>query len=118
MTVLPGTYPLPVPQRATLRQKIRIKANGNLIEAYAQIYNNARRTTKILDLDVEWITRSETVDGETWCEFDLVAPWTDTQNVTRNGFWDLLIVTIATGERSYYLEGPAVVDPGLTVAGP
>lgn len=64
------------------------------------------RTKKLLDFSIEWIDQ---VNGE----FDLVGDSADTEAVTNDGYWDLLVV-YPSGESDYWLRGQALVSNGYT----
>ena len=81
---------------------------------------NSRRSKKLLELTTEWVDRAEVVPDtdpvEYKARFRLTADWTLTRLVKASGKWDLLVIDDATGERDYWLEGDAILDPGYTEA--
>lgn len=104
--VTPGTWNITIPRRATFRQRFQLPFNCTGHSLYAQMWTTVRRTRKLMDFSVEWIDQ---VNGD----FELVADSIDTQNVSRNGYWDLLVVA-PSGESDYWIRGTATVDQGYT----
>jgi len=126
MTIIAAVYNLTIPQGATFRQRIRLPFDCSQVEVFAQVWDK-RRTTKLLDFEVEWIDRQEEVPDSDPAEyrgvFDLEAPWDDTLAVPgvglkliQVGIWDLLVVRDDNCERDYYLQGAVFVDPRATEA--
>lgn len=127
---LPLRYDITIPQRATFRERIQLPIDCTDREVAAQVWEvrNGQRVAKILDFAVDWISRSTpvtvTVDGEevevVYGDFYLVGAWQQTSTVLRQGVWDLLVVDGAShaqpGERTYWLEGTASLNPGMTEA--
>ena len=114
MTIRPATYDLVVPQRATLEQEFTLPFSCVGKTVLAQIYS-ARRAELLLQLTTVWVDREEEpTPGVFKGRFKLRADWEETAIVTKDGEWDLLVIDDATGDRSYYLEGKAVLDVGLT----
>ncbi len=107
MTIKPATYNLRIPQRATLRLGIKLPFSCVGKTLVAQVWNSEKRTTKYLDCTIEWI-------DQTLGQFDLVADRHTTELVTKDGFWDLLVIDDATDEADYWLEGKAILDIGLS----
>ncbi len=108
--IRPGRHDITIPQRATFREPLRLKANGaplNLTgyEARAQVWDR-RRTVQYAELQIDWIDRAQG-------RFDLVLNPPATTAVIKDAYWDLLL-TQPDGERYYWLEGRAYVDAGLT----
>lgn len=127
---LPLRYDITIPQRATLRERIQLPIDCTDREVAAQVWEvrNGQRVAKILEFEVDWVSRATpmtvTVDGEevevVYADFYLVGAWQQTSNVLRQGVWDLLVVDGETqerpGERTYWLEGTASLNPGMTEA--
>jgi hypothetical protein len=108
VTVKPATYDLRIPQRATLRERFKLPFSCVGRTVVAQIWN-ARRSSLLLTLDVEWIDQAEG-------EFYLYASRADTRPITKAGIWDLLVLDDADPENEgdYWLEGAAVLDTGVS----
>lgn len=104
--VTPGVYDIKIPRRATFRQRFQLPFDCTNHQLYAQVWTTVRRTKKLLDFSIEWIDQA---NGE----FDLVGDSMDTEAVTNDGYWDLLVV-YPDGESDYWLRGQAVVDNGYT----
>jgi len=109
--VRPATYTLRVPQRATLEEPITLKAGGEplVLTGYtvlAQIWKDEKRRTKIADLTVVYVNRSL---GQIKLRLDR----DQTREITKGGYWDMLVIEPG-GDADYWLEGPVVLDPGLT----
>ena len=114
MSVVPATYDLQIPQRATFVQEFTLPFDCTLKTVVAQVWN-ARRTEMLLELETVWVSRKETVSAGVFLgRFKLRAEWDETAVVTKSGEWDLLVMDEATGDREYYLQGKAIVDPGYT----
>lgn len=117
MTIQPATYPLVIPQRASLREKIRFPYDGRGVEVFAEAWDSDKKRKKFLSLNVEWVNRYEEYDPEDETKIRstiiLSAPWEETKTVTKNGYWDLLWVW-PDGLRDYILEGPAIVNRNAT----
>lgn len=101
----PARYDLPIYQRASFRRRFKLPFNCTGHEVEAQVWS-ARRVTKLVQFDVEWVDREKG-------EFDLVADFSQTRSVTRNGEWDLMVI-YPNGERYYWVEGAALFDRGYT----
>lgn len=71
----------------------------------AQVWKEKRRSL-LFEFTVEWINRS-------LGKFYLVASYADTTKMVKNGVWDLMVV-YPNGERFYWIEGNAIIDPGVT----
>lgn len=104
----PGRRDITIPQRATFRERMRLKADGAPLNAtgyelVAQIWDR-RRTTKYADLSVVWIDRAQGL-------FELVLQYPATTAVVKDGRWDLLVIEPG-GDRYYWLEGNAYLDVG------
>ena len=99
-------YDITISQRATFRQRMRLKAGGVPVNAtgyqlVAQVWDR-RRLTKYADLTVQWIDQAAGL-------FELLIQYPATTLVTQDGQWDLL-VTEPGGDRYYWLEGNAYLD--------
>lgn len=110
-TVIPFTYSLVIPQRATLRTTFRLPFDGRGKSVYAQVWKDFSRRTLILDLDVEVIERTPRFVVEVQAE------WEDTALVKRDAVWDLLVVN-ADGTREHWISGPASLSEAVTEATP
>jgi len=104
--ITPGVYPINIPRRATFRQRFQLPFDCTGHELYAQAWTTVRRTKKLLDFSIEWVDQVEGI-------FDLVADSVDTQKVSGDGYWDLLVV-YPNNESDYWVRGPATVDLGYT----
>lgn len=102
-TVVPGVYDLIIPQRATLRKTITLPALSSVSGIYAKIFSDEKRTRPILDLDVEIIETSPKY------KIILKAEWDETRAITKDGFWDLLVVYSDT-TRDHFLTGAAILS--------
>ena len=120
MTILPAKYNITIPQRATFRIQITLPFDCTNYTVEAQVWDKVR-LRKYLDFDVEWVDRAEVVPDTDPVEykgrFNLFADWEDTSLVRESGQWDLLVVDDISGDRYYYLEGTAKLDPGYTGLG-
>lgn len=106
--ISPARRDITINQRATFRQRMRLKAGGQPINAtgyqlVAQVWDR-RRTTKYADLSVVWIDQATGL-------FELLLQYPNTTAVTKDGCWDLLVIEPG-GDRYYWLEGTAFLDPG------
>jgi hypothetical protein len=126
MSSVAPVYNLTITQGATFRQRFRLPFDCSAVEAYAQVWDK-RRTTKLLDLTVEWIDRAEVVPDSDPAEYrgvlELVADWEDTaalpgagKKLVEVGIWDLLVVQDSNCEREPWLQGVVFVDPRATEA--
>lgn len=108
-TINPAVFDLLIPQRATLRERIRLPFDGTGRSAYAQVWKNLKRSELVLELDV-------TVNGRT-PKFDITigAEWEQTRLISRDAVWDLLVVN-ADGSRDHWLTGSAVLSARVTEA--
>jgi hypothetical protein len=114
MSIQPATYDLVIPQRATFEQEFTLPFDCNGKTVLAQVYS-ARRAEMLLEMETVWIDRAELVSvGVYKGRFRLRADWEETAVITKDGEWDLLVIDDATGDRFYYLEGKAILDPGIT----
>jgi hypothetical protein len=109
--IRPATYTLRVPQRATLEESLVLKAGGVAVNltgftVLASIWRNEKRTEKLADLTVTYVNRATG-------SIKLSLSRAQTRAITRSGFWDLLVIE-PSGAADYWLEGPAVLDVGLT----
>lgn len=110
-TVIPATYKLVIPQRATLRQRFRLPFDGTGKTPYAQIWKNYKRTTLILQLDVTILANTPKLD------LVLGADWNESRLINQEAVWDLLVVNADT-TRDHWLTGPVVISYRVTEAGP
>lgn len=109
--ISPATYSLRIPQRATLEELITLKAGGSPVNltgftVLAQIWEDERRQAKLADLTVTYVNRAAG-------QIKLSLTRAQTRLITRPGFWDLLVIE-SGGAADYWLEGPAVLDLGLS----
>jgi hypothetical protein len=109
--IRPANYTLHIPQRATLEEPITLKAGGVALNltgytVLAQIWKDENRRTKLADLTVTYVNR---VLGQ----IKLSLTRAQTRLITQNCFWDLLVIEPG-GAADYWLEGLAMLDPGLT----
>lgn len=109
--ISPATYSLRVPQRATLEESLVLKAGGQPVNltgytVLASIWKDEKRREKLADLTVVYVNRAA---GSIKLRLDRAG----TRAITRSGFWDLLVIEPG-GDADYWLEGPAVLDVGLT----
>jgi hypothetical protein len=115
--IVPATYNLRIPQRATFRQEFTLPFDCTGKTVLAQVYNS-RRTKLLLAFTTAWVDRAEEVPDtdpqEYRGRFRLEADWELTREVKASGKWDLLVIDDATDERDFYLEGDAVLDLGYT----
>lgn len=108
--IRPARYDITIPQRATFRKRMRLKANGAAVNAtgyqlVAQVWDR-RRLTKYADLTVVWIDQATGL-------FELVLQYPGTTAVVKDGCWDLLVIQ-PDGDRYFWLEGNAYLDQGLS----
>lgn len=129
---LPLRYDITIHQRATFRERIQLPIDCSDREVVAQVWQarNGKRVSKLLDLSVEWLSRAEPVEvteaGVTttvvYADFYLTCDWASTASLTKQGIWDLLVVDGQTfetpGARTYWLEGLANLNQGMTEVGP
>jgi hypothetical protein len=127
---LPLRYDITIPQRATFRERVQIPLDCTDREVKAQVWEvrNGKRFTKLMDLQVVWVNRAVTIDvvvngvatPTVYGDFWLVGSWQNTATVQRQGVWDLLVIDgpslARAGERTYWLEGTALFNPGMTEA--
>jgi hypothetical protein len=108
--IRPARHDITIPQRATFRKRLRLKAGGVPLNAtgyqlVAQVWDR-RRTTKYADLTVAWIDQATGL-------FELVLQYPGTTAVVKDGCWDLLVIEPG-GDRYFWLEGNAYLDQGLS----
>lgn len=119
--ITPAVYNLRIPQRASFRQEFTLPFDCSAKTVAGQVWND-RRSRLLLQFATVWIDRAEEVPDTDPVQykgrFRLEADWESTRLVKSSGQWDLLVVDDTTGERDYYLEGIAVLDPGYTEAEP
>jgi hypothetical protein len=101
--IRPARRDITIPQRATYRQRMRLRLNATGYQLVAQVWDR-RRTTKYADLTVVWIDQATGL-------FELVLQYPSTTAVTKDGVWDLLVIQ-PDGDRYYWLEGAAYLDIG------
>lgn len=101
----PARYDITIYQRATKRIRFTLPFDCTGYSIEAQIWS-IRRVQKYIDFDVEWIDQA---GGE----FDLVADFSQTRLLSKNGKWDLMVIS-PSGDRDYWVEGDAIMDPGFT----
>jgi hypothetical protein len=109
--ICPASYALRVPQRATLEELITLKAGSSAVNltgytVLAQIWEDERRRTKLVDLTVTYVNRAQG-------QIKLSLTRQQTRLIDRPGYWDMLVIEPG-GAADYWLEGPAVLDQGLT----
>jgi hypothetical protein len=109
--IRPATYTLRIPQRATLEESLILKAGGVAVNltgytVLASIWKDDKRRAKLVDLTVTHVNRSAG-------SIKLSLSRAQTRAITSGGFWDLLVIEPG-GAADYWLEGPAVLDVGLT----
>ena len=108
--IKPARYDITIPQRATFRKRLRLKADGQPLNAtgyqlVAQVWDR-RRLTKYADLTVVWIDQATGL-------FELVQQYPGTTAVVKDGLWDLLVIEPG-GDRYFWLEGNAYLDQGMS----
>ena len=108
--IRPARRDITIPQRATYRERMRLKAGGAPLNAtgyqlVAQVWDR-RRLTKYADLTVAWIDQAMGL-------FELVLQYPGTTAVVKDGVWDLLVIEPG-GDRYFWLEGNAYLDQGLS----
>ena len=104
--VTPPLYDITIPRRATFRQRFQLPFDCTGHELYGQVWTTVRRTRKLMDFSVEW-------NDQDTGDFDLVGDSVDTQKVSKDGYWDLLVV-YPDGESDYWIRGTATVATGYT----
>jgi hypothetical protein len=109
--IRPATCTLRIPQRATLEEPMTLKAGGVAMQltgytVLAQIWKDEKRRVKLADLTVTYVNRA-------LGQIKLSLTRAQTRAITKGGFWDLLVIE-PSGAADYWLEGPAVLDIGLT----
>lgn len=109
--VRPATYELRIPQRATLELPLILKAGDNPVNltgytVLASIYTDEKRREKIADLTTIYTNRTI---GSIKLRLDRSV----TRTITRSGYWDMLVID-PSNDADYWMEGPAVLDIGLT----
>lgn len=108
--IRPARRDITIPQRGTYRQRMRLKCDGQPMNAtgyqlVAQVWNR-QRTTKLADGVITWIDQ---VAGL----FELVIQYPVTRLITQDGRWDLMVIE-PSGDRYYWLEGTAFLDPNYS----
>ena len=104
--IRPARRDITIPQRGTYRQRMRLKAAGQPLNAtgyqlVAQVWDR-RRLTKFADGVITWIDQSTGL-------FELVIQYPVTRLITQDGQWDLMVIEPG-GDRYYWLEGTAYLD--------
>lgn len=121
---LPLRYDIEVRQRATFRERIQIPLDctNREIEASCWQVLNGLRTQEIIQFAIEWTDRAKVVevpqeDGTTvetiYADFNLMATHEQTTGMETQGVWDLLVIE-PNGERTFWMEGIARLNPGMT----
>lgn len=121
---LPLRFDLEVRQRATFRERIQLPLDCTDREIEASIWQvlGGQRQTEIIKFTTEWLDRAKLVqvpqaDGTTkeeiYADFNLVAAWEQTAGMVSPCVWDLLVIE-PNGERTYWMEGVANVNYGMT----
>jgi hypothetical protein len=111
-TVIPATYALVIPQKATLREEFEFPFSGSGKTVVAQVWSSGCEPRELLfQLTVVVTQLTPTL------KVRLEAPWTVTKTVTKDAAWDLLIIN-SDGTRDHYLRGPAPLDERSTEALP
>mgnify|MGYP006266866253 FL=1 len=108
--IRPARRDITILQRATYRERMRLKADGVALNAtgyqlVAQVWDR-RRLTKYADLTVQWVDQATGL-------FELVLQYPGTTAVVKDGVWDLLVIEPG-GDRYPWLEGNAYLDPGYS----
>jgi hypothetical protein len=120
MTLKPARYTLEIPQRGTLRLRMRLPVTNTGQRFIAAVYDE-RRDTKLLAIQVLFPTDPAPVTGTTLIE--LYAPRSATRGMTQDGVWDLLVLDddlpalpadATEDDGTYYLRGPAVLVTGIS----
>ena len=79
--------------------------NATGYQLVAQVWDR-RRTQKLAEFTPTWITQASGL-------FELLMQWPATTPVVKDGEWDLLVIE-PSGDRYFWLEGRAIVDPGYS----
>lgn len=108
--IRPARYDITIPQRATYRERMRLKADGVPLNAagyqlVAQVWDRGR-STKYADLAAVWIDQATGL-------FELVLQYPATTAVAQDGIWDLMVIEPG-GDRYYWLEGIAFLNRGAS----
>ena len=108
--IRPARRDIVIPQRGTLRMRMRLKSAGQPLNAtgyqlVAQVWDR-RRTQKLADFTPTWITQTSGL-------FELLMQWPVTTPIVKDGEWDLMVIEPG-GDRYFWLEGRAIVDPGYS----
>lgn len=116
----PARYTLEIPQRGTLRLRLRLPITFVGQRFIAAVYDE-RRTQRLLPIQVLFPEDGAPVEGTTLIE--LYAPRSATRAMTQDGVWDLLVLDAelpalpadaTEDDGTYYLRGPAVLVPGTS----
>lgn len=124
---LPLRYDLEIRQRATFRERIQIPLDCTDRELAASVWSvrNGLRQDELIPFTIEWLDRAKVVDVPqedgsttqvTYADFNLFASHDQTALMELPGVWDLMVVE-SNGERTFWMEGIAHLNPGMT-AGP
>lgn len=123
---LPIRFDIEVRQRATFRERFQIPLDctNRDVQASAWSIKGRQRNKLLVQFEVEWENRAKKVnvpqpDGTTvetiYADFYLVASYEQTAQMNVSGVWDLLVIE-HNGERTYWMEGIANMNPGMTGA--
>ena len=74
--------------------------------AVASIWRDQKRDQKLADLTVSYVNRSQG-------QITLSLSRAETRSMSGGGYWDLLLIEPG-GAADYWLEGPVLVDVGLS----
>lgn len=121
---LPLRYDIEIRQRATFRERIQIPLDCTSREIEASCWQvlNGLRTEQLIQFTVEWNDRAKPVevpqeDGTTaeviYADFNLFASHEQTTLMEVQGVWDLLVIE-PNGERTFWMEGIARLNPGMS----
>lgn len=72
----------------------------------AQLWRDEHRQGKIADFDVVYVDRANGL-------IRLRLSRSVTRTISASGFWDMLVIE-PNGDADYWLEGPALLDVGLS----
>lgn len=108
--IRPARRDILIPQRGTLRMRMRLKASGAPLDAtgyqlVAQVWDR-RRTQKLAEFTPTWISQPTGL-------FELLMQWPATTPIVKDGEWDLMVIE-PSGDRYFWLEGRAIVDLGYS----
>lgn len=106
-TVIPATYALVIPRKATLREQFEFPFDGTGKTVLAQVWKDWTSESPLFSLTVTVLQSTPTL------KIKVEAPWQTTATVTEDAVWDLLIVN-SDGTRDHWLRGPAPLDERVT----